>query len=255
MASSAEERYERERAFHDERFSREERSADRFYNDSIDRALEAFLARLAALPPRMDVLDYGCGSEAHTAIHLAQRGHRVMAVDLSPVAIAHARARAEELGLGDSIDFRVGNCEALPLPDAAVDIVAGTGVLHHVDLDAAYPEIARILRRGGQAMFIEPLGHNSLLKLYRARTPEQRTPDEHPLVTEDFDLARRWFERLDLQFFTLASIVTLPFARLRRSQGLIDRLDAADRFLFRRVPALRPYAWRVLMTLGGPRAP
>lgn len=36
MTSSAEERYERERAFHDERFSSEERSADRFYNDSID---------------------------------------------------------------------------------------------------------------------------------------------------------------------------------------------------------------------------
>lgn len=128
-------------------------------------------------------------------------------------------ARAEELGLGDSIDFRVGNCEALSLPDAAVDVVAGTGVLHHVDLDAAYPEIARILRRGGQAMFIEPLGHHPLLKLYRARTPEQRTPDEHPLVMEDFDLARWWFERLDLQFFTLASIATLPFARLRRSQA------------------------------------
>jgi len=254
MSSPADERYERERAFHDQRFSADERAADRFYDESIDRALEAFLMRLSALPRSVDALDYGCGAEAHTAIHLATRGHRVTAVDLSPVAIERAGARAQALGLADAIDFRVGNAEALELPDDSFDIVAGTGVLHHVDLDAAYPEIARILRPGAEAMFVEPLGHNPVVNAYRNRTPEQRTPDEHPLVMDDFESARRWFGRVELQFFSLVSLITLPFPRARRNQRLIDRLDALDRRLFRRVPTLRRYAWRVLVILGSPHA-
>jgi len=198
MAASDGGRYERERAFHDRRFANDERAADRFYNASIDRALEAYFARLAARAAPADALDYGCGAEALTALHLARQGHRVTAVDLSPVAIEQARARAESLWVAERIDFRVGNGEALDFGADAFDLVAGTGVLHHVDLNAAYGEIARILRPGGEAMFIEPLGHNPVVNFYRDRTPDQRTPDEHPLLMEDFELARRWFGPVDV---------------------------------------------------------
>jgi SAM-dependent methyltransferase len=243
------ERYERERSFHDERFSADERAADRFYNDSIDRSLEAFFKRLDALPADADALDYGCGATALTAIHLAQRGHRVIAVDLSPVAIERARVRARAFGVADRIVFRVGNAEALELPAGSFDVVAGTGILHHLNLSAAYPEIARVLRSGGTCVFMEPLGHNPLINLYRRRTPEQRTPDEHPLLMRDFELARRWFGQIELQYFMLTALITLPFRRTRGNQRLIDRFDAIDRLLLSRVPLLRRYAWKVVVTL------
>jgi len=254
MSTSPEDRYERERAFHDDRFSKDERAADRFYG-TIDRAAgEAFYRRLSALEAPADVLDYGCGAGAYAAIHLAQHGHRVVAVDLSQVAITQARARAKELGIADRIDFHVGNAEALDLPDNAFDLVAGTGVLHHLDLEAAYLEIARILRPGAGAIFSEPMGHNPVINLYRNRTPDQRTPDEHPLVMNDFELARRYFARVEPQFFTLTSLFIMPFASARSNKRLIDRLDAVDSVLFRRVPALRRHAWRVVLRLGSPHA-
>jgi SAM-dependent methyltransferase len=252
MAISAEDRYERERAFHDERFSTAERAADRFYGTVDLAADEAFFGRLSSLQAPADVLDYGCGAGAYIAIHLAQLGHRVVAVDLSQVAITLARARAEKLGVVDRIDFRVGNAEALDLPDSAFDLVAGAGVLHHLDLEVAYFEIARILRPGKEAIFSEPMGHNPAINLYRDRTPDQRSVDEHPLVMDDFELARGFFARVEPQFFALTSLLAVPFDSARGNKALIDRLDAIDRVLFRRVPVLRRYAWMVVLTLGSP---
>jgi SAM-dependent methyltransferase len=249
VGASDDDRYQRERAFHDDRFSTEARPADRFYDDSIDRSLEAFLRALDALPADAEALDYGCGATALAAIHLARRGRRVMAVDLSPVAIEQARARASSFGVADRIAFRVGNAEALDLPDESFDVVAGTGILHHLDLRAAYAEIARVIKPAGTAVFVEPLGHNPLINLYRKRTPEQRTPDEHPLLMRDFEVARRWFSQIELQYFQLTSLITLPLHQTRGNQRLIDQLDRVDRVLFRRVPVLGRYAWRVLATL------
>src|SRR3546814_4334755 len=45
---------------------------------------------------------------------------------------------------------------------------------------------SRVLRPGGRAVFIEPLGLNPAIELYRRFTPSARTPDEHPLLRRDF---------------------------------------------------------------------
>ncbi len=44
--------------------------------------------------------------------------------------------------------------------------VLGKQILHHLDMTQAVPEIARVLRPGGRAVFLEPLIHNPLLEGY-----------------------------------------------------------------------------------------
>ncbi len=51
------------------------------------------------------VLDAGCGT-GMLAIELAQRGARVIAIDLSPTLVGIARERAEAAGIAERIDFR-----------------------------------------------------------------------------------------------------------------------------------------------------
>jgi len=246
-------RYARERAFHDGRYANDDRAANRFYE--IDASSIAhYLARLDTFAPDGRVLEYGCGDGADTAVHLARAGARPHAVDLSAVAIEHARERATALGLADRIEFAVMNAEALDFEDDSFDAVCGTGVLHHLDLDRACREIARVLRPGGTALFVEPLGHNPLINLYRRCTPDQRTPDEHPLLMADMALVGRHFERLDTTFFSLTPLLTLPLARARGSRRLLDRLERVDRVLFQRVPRLRRLAWIVVLELQGPRS-
>ena len=61
------------------------------------------------------------------------------------------------------------------------------------------------LKRGGEGFFLESLGHNRLINLYRRSAPRFRTPDEHPLVISDFEPATRYFGSVDAEFFHLTS--------------------------------------------------
>jgi SAM-dependent methyltransferase len=245
---AASDRYERERAFHDERFQDDHRSANRFY--VIDRsASERFAREIDKAAPDAMVLDFGCGAEAAVAMRLAEAGRNVTAFDLSPVAIEQARARARERGLDARVDFHVMNAEALEFADDSFDLVCGAGVLHHLDLRAGFGEIARVLKPQGRALFVEPMGHNPVVNLYRRLTPSQRTADEHPLRVGDLELARAYFEQVDCDFFALLSLLALPFPPVRRTPRLLEWLDAADRRVLARRSALRRFAWFVLLDL------
>ena len=245
-------RYERERAFHDERFEDDDRPANRFYA-IFEAPKQAFIERLDRVPADAVALDYGCGATASSARRLARRGVKVTAIDLSPVAIDVARETAEREGVADRIDFRVMNAEQLEIDDDSLDFVCGTGVLHHMDLHTAYAELARVMRPDARAAFSEPLGYNPAINLYRRLTPAQRTPDEHPFVRADIELARTYFHEVGAEYFSLLSLAALPVRRLRESESVVARLDAADRALFGRFPRLGPLGWTALVEFGRPR--
>jgi SAM-dependent methyltransferase len=142
------------------------------------------------------------------------------------------------------------NAEALDFPDASFDRVTGSGILHHLDLDRAYAEIRRVLRPGGYAVFLEPLGHNPLINWYRRRTPHLRTEDEHPLMRRDLDVARATFPRVDARFFDLTTLAAVPLRRTRVF-GAASKLTAAlDRILLSAHSPLRHQAWVVVLELG-----
>ena len=105
-----------------------------------------------------------------------------------------------------------------------------------------------MLRPGGRALFLEPMGHNPALNWYRNRTPELRTPDEHPLLMNDFRLAKRFFSKVDLTFFGLSTLLAVPLAKTPVAAQAMKLCEAADRYLLR-LPLLRRNAWFVLMQL------
>jgi SAM-dependent methyltransferase len=88
-------------------------------------------------------LDAACGTGRWSAA-LAARGHRVIGVDSSPEMLDRARAEVPDG------EFRPGELTALPLGDAAVDLVVCALALSHVpDLEPVLAEFARVLRPGG----------------------------------------------------------------------------------------------------------
>lgn len=251
-SAEADERYDREREFHDQRFTEDDRSANRFY--PLMKAADAYFSeRLDDLPADASFLEYGCGADAYTSIHLAERGRHAVGVDLSEVAIAKAEEKVRALGLADLIDLRVMNAEALDLADDSFDAVCGVGVIHHLKLERAFAEVSRVLKPGGRALFLEPMGHNPIINLYRRRTPEQRTPDEHPLLSSDLELARQYFDGVESTHFALAPLVAIPFAQSRLARRVLPPLEAADRALFKNFPASRRFGWLVVIELIRPR--
>jgi SAM-dependent methyltransferase len=98
------------------------------------------------LPPSRTVLDAACGTGRHSRV-LAERGHRVIGVDLSAEMLAKAR---QHVPCGE---FHEGRFDALPLPDASVDaVVCALALVHVSDLAPATREFSRVLRPGGRVI-------------------------------------------------------------------------------------------------------
>lgn len=197
------------------------------------------------------MLEYGCGPGSY-AFFLAERGASVLGIDLSATAIDQARSAARDR-CAVGVEFRQLNAESLDVADDSFDLVCGTAILHHLDLERAYSELVRTLRPSGSAVFIEPLGHNPLINRFRRRTPSLRTEDEHPLRVEDVELAQLSFDRVDWHPFHLLSLAAVPFRRLPGFGSMVSGLDAADRLLFRLVPPFEKHAWQAVLVLEGPR--
>jgi len=248
MTAEASSRQQRERDFHNETFADGKRArAAKFY--AIHRASQsAYERHIHERPERKNVLEYGCGSGS-AAFDLAAAGARVTGIDISDVAIDMATRRSADLGLGDRMRFLVMDAEQLDFDDASFDLVCGSAILHHLDLRRAYAEIARVLRPGGYGVFVEALGHNPLINLYRRVTPELRTVDEHPLRVSDLELAKRYFSDASFAYFHLTSLVALPLRRQRAFPAVASALERADQALFSGIPYLRRYAWMAVLRL------
>lgn len=101
---------------------------------------------LAALVPGSGAaLDVACGTGSQ-ALWLAERGLHVVALDMSPVAIATLTAAAVDLGLAGRIDARTFDLDAgLPPDPPTVDVI----VCRRFRDPAFYPLFVKRLARGG----------------------------------------------------------------------------------------------------------
>lgn len=245
----SDDRLRREADFHDHLYAhdRETRAATAKYYAVIDRCRQEYLQRISQDVNGKRVLEYGCGPGGHAAL-LAAAGADVVAIDISAEAIRQARER-----LDPSIQLLEMNAEAMTFDDDSIDLVCGTGILHHLELAKAFSEIARVLRPGGRALFIEPLGHNPVINLYRRLTPQMRSEDEHPLLMRDFERAGEMFAVVDLDFYNLTTLAAVPLRRTRLFETVNRGLAGLDDAVMRAVPYVRRFAWNVLIELRSPR--
>lgn len=99
-----------------------------------------------------DVIELGCGT-AYVSAWLARRGARVTGIDNSPAQLATARRLQQEHGL--EFPLLLGNAEEVPLPDASFDYaISEYGAALWADPCRWIPEAARLLRPGGELMFL-----------------------------------------------------------------------------------------------------
>lgn len=94
------------------------------------------------------VLDVATGT-GNTAIAAARRFAHVVGIDYVPGLLERARERAAAERL--SVEFREGDAEAIPVPDASFDVVLSSfGVMFAPDQERAASELVRACRPGGR---------------------------------------------------------------------------------------------------------
>jgi SAM-dependent methyltransferase len=197
------------------------------------------------------VLDYGCGDGTFSWI-LSSLGAHVCGIDISPDSIRHARkVGPQSQSNGSSPRFLVCDAHQTPFKNHLFDYVVGNGALHHLDLDRAFAEIARVLKPGGKAYFMEPMYHHPLLWSLRRLTPKSHTPDEKPLSLSDMEKAKKWFRICSHREHFLFSVCAAPAHLLGKGFALsvIARLDQLDQWVMRSRPRLREFAWLTMLEM------
>jgi len=107
--------------------------------------------------PGETVLDLGCGAGLDLYLYAKAVGPQGKAygLDLSESMIAKARHNMEAMAVGN-VEFLCGPADAIPLPDASVDLVTGNGIYNlSPDKAAVMREVSRVLKPGGRTVFAE----------------------------------------------------------------------------------------------------
>lgn len=231
---------------------REKSSSNRkFY--SVTRAQNQYVENWVTEHARGKVfLDYACG-EGVQACLAARTASLAIGLDISATSLELARQNAARQRVLESTFFLQGDCEHTGLPDNSIDTVLCSGMLHHLDLSYAFPELRRILKPGGSILAVEALNYNPAIRAYRRLTPHLRTEFErqHILSLKDVRFARRFFRVSDIRYWNLAVLAATPVRHTRIFPTALSVLERVDRAITR-IPGIAQMAWSFSFVLTKP---
>ena len=165
-----------------------------------------------------NILEIGCASGID-AMDYCKYVSSYTGLDISDVAIS----KCNKLNLKKAKFIRT-NGHKLPFQKKSFDFVVVNSLLHHLDLETAFKEIARVLKSNGSIIFKEPLGTNPIFQLYRKLTPNARTPDERPFTFNDLKLMKKYFYISDARYFGFFNIIS-AFVPNRRIRYVLTSID------------------------------
>jgi SAM-dependent methyltransferase len=152
---------------------------------------------VAALPPvaGRDVVELGCGT-AYWSAWLARRGARVVGLDNSARQLDTARALQREHALAFPLVH--GDAEHAPFRDASFDLALSEyGAAIWADPYRWIPEAARLLRPGGELIFLV----NGTLQILTIPDLEADGPPTDRLVRPYFGMHRfEWPDETSVEF-------------------------------------------------------
>lgn len=147
-------------------------------------------------------------------------------------------------------NFHLMDANNLTFEDASFDVVIGGAILHHLDVEQTLTHVHRVLKPDGFIIFLEPLNMNPAYRLYRKLNPQERTPDEHALVSKDFKIIRKKFS-FDHYFMDFFSVITgyisLKLLGDRYHGNLFNRLGYFLDVVFSKIPFMHVLFARVII--------
>ena len=227
---------------------------ERFFGDdehpylTLERKVDTYLQ------PDHTLLDAGCGRTAPVLVKYRGRARRLIGVDLVDFP---AQVEGVELFHTD--------ISAIPIEDASVDVIMSRSVMEHVvDPLAVYKEMYRVLRPGGQFIFltgnlwdyaalIAQAVPNRFHPWIVAKTQGRAEADVFPTAyrTNTFGAVKRWAAQSGLEIASFEYLGQYPAYFM--FNGFLFLLAAGYEKLLRNVEALRFLRGWIFVVLRKPR--
>ena len=225
------------------------------YLQSLLKDIEGFVFRSLGNLEGKKVLLYGCGVNLKPVETFLDCGAAcIYMIDISPKSIEAVSARIKKAGMDSRVSPAVMDCENLSYNNKLFDVIYGRAILHHLDMARSLDEIKRVLKDGGRAVFLEPLGMNPFINFYRKLTPDRRTPDEKPLNNQDFKIVcKAGFSNVEHHEFTLfanlgilLNTILKVTKQVRISYKTFKRIDD---FVLKKFSFLKKFCWNTVLIL------
>ncbi len=201
---------------HPQTYEIENRAAD------PERNIEAAIRAIADWRGR-DLLDLGCGTGFHLP-RWAEDARHVVGVEPHPDLARVAARRTARL---DNVEVLVGTAQAVPLPDASVDVVqARWAYFFGPGCEPGLAELDRVVRRGGTAFVVDNDVRRSTFGGWFRRGYPDVDPDEverfwsrHGWTREPVDIVWRFESREDLEAVVRIELPTAVAEEVLREHG------------------------------------
>ena len=217
-----------------------EKTIERYLNPSADTPYQLeFAYHLLGDVRGLTVLDYGCGAGENSVLIASHGAAQVIGIDISPELVELGEKRLALHGFAQNTALRVGSAHELPLEAESVDVVFGMAILHHLDLQLASAEVFRVLKKGGRAIFLEPVRNSRIVRFARNLLPYTSpdvSPFERPLTDAELEKFAERFSgcrsrAFSIPFVNLINVLGLPESVLHKAIRLDGKILKAAPFL------------------------
>jgi len=126
--------------------------------DASRRTVEKMASSVEHLGSKTRVLDIGSGYGGSARYLVKQYGCQLGCLNLSEIQNKRNRELNQKEGISLAINVIDGNFENIPMPDRSVDVVwSQDAILHSGDRKKVFEEVYRVLAKGGQFIFTDPM--------------------------------------------------------------------------------------------------
>jgi ubiquinone/menaquinone biosynthesis C-methylase UbiE len=193
------------------------------------------------------ILDLGCGP-GDASVVLAKKGAKVVGIDISSKLIDIARDKSIANNISESVNSLVMSAYQLNFEDNYFDLVFGNAILHHLDLNLAVPQIYRVLKSRGKAIFNEPFANSKVFKAIRKMIPVKKdsiTDNQRQLCYKELEIFKSYFKDIKLFEFQVFSRMD----RVVKNKYVNYFLNVMDKKLLDNFHFLRQYARYIVIEL------
>lgn len=191
------------------------------------------------------ILELGTGTGG-TATMLAKRGASVVGIDLLGFRLVEAQQRTVNHNVADVVDFFLMDATQLAFPDDTFDFIISKSVLVFTEHSKTAEECKRVLKPGGQAIFIENMRNHPAVWLYRKLFLKYSQELKYFSI-RDIEEIGKGFAEIEHREFHLLSLCALFWQKCISVpafyQWTFKLLKRVDELIVRLMPIFSRFCW------------